>query len=243
MFYTLYNDGLTLVNNATYGFNVPSEGLKFNFPIINETNPAYYIIFNKLGSGDLTIKINDSENIIIKDSYPYRSLYINRKNLFKDCANQEPYICSINIEVSGNNIPFTLLINDAHEDYNYFKPIYFNPNEMVVGISESFNPLYFFTDIKSDSEGEVIINYKKGGNIVYSEIVDKSKDDITKWKGIQNNIYDIYNKKITFNKQNTSSEICTKGCRLYIGIYVYDYEVDDANDFSLFLRYTDDIND
>ena len=35
VFYTLYNDGLTLVNNATYGFNVPSEGLKFNFPIIN----------------------------------------------------------------------------------------------------------------------------------------------------------------------------------------------------------------
>ena len=33
---------------------------------------------------------------------------------------------------------------------------------MFVGISESFNPLYFFTDIRSDSEGEVIINYKKG---------------------------------------------------------------------------------
>ena len=114
---------------------------------------------------------------------------------------------------------------------------------MIVGISESFNPLYFFTDIKSDSEGEIIINYKKGGNIVYSAIVDKTKDDITEWKGIQNNIYDIYNKKITFNKQNTSSEICTKGCRLYIGIYVYDYEVGDPNDFSFFLRYTDEIND
>ena len=55
--------------------------------MVDETNPAYYIIFNKLRSGNLAINLSDSEKVIIKDSYPYRSLYVNRKNLFKDCAN------------------------------------------------------------------------------------------------------------------------------------------------------------
>ena len=55
--------------------------------MVDETNPAYYIIFNKLRSGNLTIKLSDSEKVLIKDSYPYRSLYMNRKNLFKECAN------------------------------------------------------------------------------------------------------------------------------------------------------------
>ena len=55
--------------------------------MVDETNSAYYIIFNKLRSGNLTIKLSDSEKVLIKDSCPYRSLYMNRKNLFKECAN------------------------------------------------------------------------------------------------------------------------------------------------------------
>ena len=72
------------------------------------------------------------------------------------------------MNITGENIPFTLLIRNVQESDSY--PTYFIPNEMILGMSESFSPLYFYTDIKPNSEGEVFINYKKGGNIVYSKI-------------------------------------------------------------------------
>ena len=114
----------------------------------DETNPSYYILFNKLESGDLKINLNNGtyiQNIIIKDSNPYRGIYVNRKNLFKECADTEPYICTLNMNITGENISFTLLIRDAQESDSY--PTYFIPNEMILGMSESFSPLYFYTDI------------------------------------------------------------------------------------------------
>ena len=52
------------------------------------------------------------------------------------------YNCSITINVTGMNIPFTILIRNAH---NNKIATYLKPNEMILGIPEAFNPLYFFT--------------------------------------------------------------------------------------------------
>ena len=49
---------------------------------------------NKLGSGDLKINLNNEE-ITITDSNPYRGIYVNRDNLFKECSNEEPYECKL----------------------------------------------------------------------------------------------------------------------------------------------------
>ena len=66
-YYDIYNSSsnYSLVSNVNYGFKVPKEGFNFEFNVTNETNPAYYILFNKLDTGDLTITI--LKNVLIKN--------------------------------------------------------------------------------------------------------------------------------------------------------------------------------
>ena len=194
---------------------------------------------NKLGSGDLKINLNNEE-ITITDSNPYRGIYVNRDNLFKECSNEEPYECKLNIDVSGENIPFTLLIRDAQDNTI---ASYLPQNEMILGMSESFSPLYFYTDIKSGSAGDVFINYKKGVSKVFGYIKNRDKtndkSDKANWGKYIPNSGDLTykNNRITFTTSDTSN--CENGCELYIGVYIYDNEVNDADDFSLFFKYTD----
>ncbi len=228
---------LELEENRNYGFKITNQQLSFTFKITNSTNPAYYFHFTNLGTGDLKITItegNDSRNYIITDKIPFRALFINRFNLLEQCSNSDSYECTISINIEGNEIPFTLLIKNAHDSY----PSYFFPNEMNLGIAEAFTPVFFYTEIPNGSEGEIFINYKRGGIIAIAKVEDKENNG-TNGKIEQNNqlnddfVYDYYNKKINNVK-------CSKGngCFLYVGIYVYDIQVDDAADFSFFFRYT-----
>ena len=170
----------------------------------------------------------------MNDINPYKSIYINRKNLFEKCANLEPYNCTFNIYIIGEDMPINLLIRNAHDE-----PIhsYFPPNQMIIGVSEAFNILYFYTDIQSNQKGELFVNYKRGGNIIYSNISNDNFNSI-EWNNLSNLYYDYNNRKVTFDLSNSSSNLnCDNGCRLYFGIYVSDYKIDDAGDFSFFLRF------
>ena len=82
-------------------------------------------------------------------------------NLFKTCTKEEPYNCSINFKITGN-AEFNILIRNGN---NNTLATYLKPNEMILGVAKSFNPLYFFTEIPYQSSGEIFINYKKGGKI------------------------------------------------------------------------------
>ena len=213
------------------------SNLNLIFNIEGETNPIYYLYLNKLGKGDLKFNLqsyNYSQTFNIPDFDPNTLFYLNRNNSFKYCSNKESYICTINLKITGNNIPFNILIRNGNEN-NY--ATYLKPNEMILGVAESFNPLYFFTEIPVQSEGEIFINYKKGGKIVYSNIQNKgSKGLISKTSQTYLGNFDYYNKKLTFNSSSCNNE---SGCELFIWIFVNDYEFDIADGFSIFLKYTD----
>ena len=86
--------------------------------------------FTNLGTGDLEITITEGnypQNYVIADKIPFRALFINRFNLLEKCSNLESYVCTISIIIKGNEIPFTLLIKNAHDSY----PSYFFPNEWI----------------------------------------------------------------------------------------------------------------
>ncbi len=111
---------------------------------------------------------------------------------------------------------------------------------MILGISESIHPLYFYTDIKSNSEGEIFINYKKGVSKVFVYINNKTEDinksynwgkNIPKINPLKNN-----NNRLIFNSSNSN---CPKGCELYIEVIVNE-KIDVLYDFSLFFKYTGD---
>ena len=232
-YYETYNEnGLTINESINYGFSVDKK-LNLSFLVENNTNPSYLLYFNKIGNGDLTIDLNTkdkSEQIIIKDINPYKGIYLNRKNLFELCSDNEPYNCSFNINITGNNISFNLLIMNSHDDPT---PSYFPSNKMILGVSESFHTLYFYTPVLKQ-KGELFINYKRSNIKVYSKLVSENYDIASNWKDQINFSYDYLDRKLSFDASN-----CTNKCRLYIGIYVNDYNVDDAGEFSFFLRYND----
>ena len=229
----IQSNKISLVDTGTFKFET-YENINLEFDASNYTNPAYYLSINKLGSGSLTFNLQSNgnqENIIITDSDPYKVIYINRKNLFQTCVDKEPYNCLISINVTGKDIPFTILIRNAH-DNNI--ATYLKANEMILGVTESFNPLYFFTEIPKGSEGEIFVNYKRGGMIVYSNIIEKTNNGIVS-DGTSND-FDYYNKKITFDSSSCENE---NGCEIFIGLFVNDYQLDDPDEFSIFLKYTD----
>ena len=88
-YFNIYNTSFIypLISNINYGFKVPKDEIfKFELNVEGETNPVYYILLNKLGNGDLKINLNNEE-ITITDFNPYRGIYVNRDNLFKECSN------------------------------------------------------------------------------------------------------------------------------------------------------------
>ena len=53
------------------------ETFKFEFNIEDETNPAYYILFNKFGSGDLNITITNQTSLLeVKNQLLYQILIL-----------------------------------------------------------------------------------------------------------------------------------------------------------------------
>ena len=236
--YATYDEiGLELIESVNYNFN-KYQNLTFSFVIENYTNPSYFININKSKEGQLKIKLNTTnkeKEIIINDINPYKQIYINRKNLFEECSNQEPYNCTFNIYIIGEDISFNLLIRNAHDNPI---PSYFPPNQMIIGASEAFNILFYYTDVLSEQKGELFLSYKRGGNIVNSTII--SYEDFSEQKNWDNKKdlnYDYINRKITFNLIDYSDLDCDKGCILLFGVYVGDYQIDEPGDFSFFLRF------
>ena len=104
---------------------------------------------------------------------------------------------------------------------------------MILGVAQAFNPLYFYREIPYGSSGEVFINYKRGGTIVYSKIVNKGSNGIiSEFSPKDLGTFDYYNKKLTFHSNSCTN---TNGCELYIGIFVNDYLIEDPGEFSIFL--------
>ncbi len=241
--YATYDEiGLELMESVNYNFN-KYQNLTFSFVIENYTNPSYFINLNKSKEGQLKIKLNTTnkeKEIIINDINPYKQIYINRKNLFEECSNQEPYNCTFNIYIIGEDISFNLLIRNAHDNPI---PSYFPPNQMIIGASEAFNILFYYTDVLSEQKGELFLSYKRGGNIVYSTIIsNKDFSDQKNWDNKKDLNYDYINRKVTFDLSEYNNSYCDNGCILLFGIYVGDYQIDEPGDFSFFLRFNE-LND
>ena len=138
---------ISLIDTGTFRFE-KYENLSLEFNASEYyIKPVYYLSFNKLGSGSLTFTIHNEidgneEIFTITDSDPFKGIYINRNHLFETDIGEGPFKCSITINVTGMNIPFTILISVIH---NNTRATYLKPNEMILGIAEAFNPLYFFT--------------------------------------------------------------------------------------------------
>ncbi len=79
---------ISLVDTGTFKFET-YENLSLEFDASDNTNPAYYLSINKLGSGNLTFNIQSDDNketFTFTDSDPFKGMYINRNNLFKTCV-------------------------------------------------------------------------------------------------------------------------------------------------------------
>ena len=136
-------------------------------------------------------------------------------------------------------------------------PFYLPVGEMLLDVIKRGHYQYFYSDVKSNSYGEIVINFKQGTANVIGRIVKKDIiDDNANWNkrvklplisdtndtlsGILK--FDYYNKKIVFTEEDTKD--CENGCEIYIGIMSNETGGDlrsNLIDYSIFMRYDDTI--
>ena len=121
----------------------------------------------------------------------------------------------------------------------------------------SNNVQYYMTLIKQNSEGEILVNFKRNKGKIYAKFVREDKlREVSGWGDrfiIPNNEidqrlllpYNPYTQKVKFTKKETDN--CNKYCYLIFGVNATDsnYNEDSENDdyfvpYNLYMKYTDE---
>ena len=160
----------------------------------------------------------------------YKSFIIDTNTLSSNCKNK--YECNILIEIYSKSeedlkkeIKLKISIDPRTKTPSYLKKSTLRKDYINV---EAIN--YYMTEIAENEEGEILINFERGGGIMFAKIVQKTENEINPdWNGRINlpkenstNLlkYDSFTKKIYYFKNNTSK--CKKGCDLFLGVITKD---------------------
>ncbi len=254
-----------------------AEGLNYPFTLSNKVdklNFIYYFMNRKMNTStgtntiDLAILIDKigkgTLNVTVyKNGYTNSTITISDRNNFRTFfVKDNLYICDelcyINIEVTYLNPTSSDLDFEIEIMGSQSSPFYLPIGELFLDIIQINQYQYYYSDIRTKSYGEIIINFKQGSGQVIGKIVNKKdKDENANWnkrvklpliEDLNNNNnnkiieFDYYNKKLVFTEEDT--ENCDDGgCEIYIGILPNDQALlsDDSPyvDYSIFMRYDD----
>ena len=256
------------INNEDSSFIIP-EAKPFRFKLDFETNIIRvnfpYAVNDDEKNKNVFLRVNLLNNIPIKliiqiGFYPaeehilYYSKNINlikNKNILK-----KNRFVKIRITIQSFNkndeaiIDFSIRTNSPIP-YSIKSEKYFSD------LTLSKNIQYYMTLIKQNSEGEILVNFKRNKGKIYAKLVREDKlREVSGWGDrfiIPNDEidqrlllpYDQITQKVIFSKKETTN--CDKYCYLIFGInatdsdYIFD---SDNNDYfvpyNLYLRYTDE---
>ena len=254
-----------------------AEGLNYPFTLSNKVdklNFIYYfmnrkinkstgtdiidlaILIDKIGKGTLNVTVYKNgytnSTITISDRNNFRTFFV-KDNLYI-CDE----LCYINIEVTYLNPTSSDLDFEIEIMGSQSSPFYLPIGELFLDIIQINQYQYYYSDIRTKSYGEIIINFKQGSGQVIGKIVNKKdKDENANWnkrvklpliEDLNNNNnnkiieFDYYNKKLVFTEEDT--ENCDDGgCEIYIGILPNDQALLSYDspyvDYSIFMRYDD----
>ena len=256
------------MNNEDSGFIIPEakpfrfrldyeiDILRVNFPYVvneNEKNKNVFLRVNLLNNIPIKVKIQvgflpPKEHILY---YSKNIQIISNKNKLKKNSFTK---IKISIETFNKDddaiIDFSIRTNSpipySIKTEKYFSDLTLNNNIQ-----------YYMSLVKQDSEGEILVNFKRNVGQVYAKLVREDKlREVSGWGDryiIPNNIidkrlllpYDPNTQKVSFTKAETNN--CDKYCYLIFGVDANDNsnlkKKDNKNDYfvpyNLYLKYTD----
>ena len=256
------------MNNEDSGFIIPEakpfrfrldseiDILRVNFPYVvddNEKNKNVFLRVNLLNNIPIKVEIQigflpPKEHILY---YSKNIQIISNKNKLKKNT-----FTKIKISIQAFN-KYDEAIIDFSIRTNSPIPYSIKTEKYFSDLALNNNIQYYMSLVKQDSEGEILVNFKKSKGIVYAKLVREDKlREVSGWGDryiIPNNIidqrlllpYDPNTQKVIFTKSETNN--CDKYCYLIFGV--------DANDnsnlnnkvnkedyfvpYNLYLKYTD----
>ena len=179
------------------------------FKVINPANYACNITYG-----------NQNERTI--QFYQSQFQYISNLSL-NDCGEDELCNIIVSISVQEEIVEFVPSIEVTFKQINnnpYYIPKGIVRQDYVSGNSW----IYLYTTLGKEDEGYIGVDFYRGSGLIYAKIVGfEEADNNPEWrqfkfpKTIEESLYyEFYNKRITFNKADTSK--CEKGCYLLIAI-------------------------
>ena len=259
---------IPLTEGINYSFEISSSFKSLHFVYEfkmtdnqnnNNTIEDVTILFDKNGKGNLLVTAYSEQGLkefFISDSYTFNALTLSYKFFFPSQygKNLDTYILNLTVEYYNksetSDIPFDIEIMGTRST-----PFYLPVGEMLLDVIMRNKYQYFYSDVKSNSYGEIIINFKQGTGDVIGRIVHKNDIDsnanwnkrvklplINDTNSSLNGIikFDYYNKKIVFTEEDTKN--CDDGCEIYIGIISNEKGggiQTNLIDYSIFMRYDD----
>ncbi len=180
----------------------------------------------------------------------YKSFIIDKDKLGANCKTKSE--CNILIEIYSKSdlkkeIKLYISIDPRTKTPSYLKKSTLRKDYINVGTTN-----YYMTEIAENEEGEILINFERGGGKMFGKIVKKTEYEINPdWNGRVNlpkenstNLlkYDPFTKKIYYFKNNTNK--CKSGCDLFLGVITKDTYQEEIESmfYSKYTLYLRDLN-
>ena len=162
--------------------------------------------------------------------------------------NKDKYICKLQFQINQKSeLNFKQLLLNLKVRTNGNNPVtYLKTNILTNGLLLSNQFTYYYSNIRQNDSGYIVLNHKKGIGLMYARIINKNTydNDGIKWNGrinllLKNQIndckdcliYDINTNEIIFTEEQTKNCNSDLRCQIIIGVTtVEDIPYDDIED-------------
>lgn len=246
-----------------FTLNTKEENMNsFNYVyphIYKNKNPCLIDIYfeNKFTTLIVIISFENADNNIsnnTRESFEYKliapeNIIIKSSTLEKNCHNA--FSCNMHIQVKYSKSASDTNTNNDNLTYkitarsNSLIPTYLKKGEIKSDSVIPNNYQYYYSELKKNETGEIILKSNSGSGILVGKIIKKNapKEPNADFNNVV--LPTVLNSSLRFNKQTNSlifdskdTSICESGCELYFGVYSENKEnyKDSINQYSILLN-------
>ena len=253
IFYISGSEGSTLnplvLNEASEVKNIflknKSSAYHYKYPLVYSVKDKDMIVsirFEGTQNLKLTIIVNTNDKFVY-NIYKESDLYLNDE--IKNCANG--LNCDIELILEVNQWIDEIFEYTLRVTGNRMVPLYIRENKLLKDVIPSNYHHFYYTDIEESEEGNLYVNFIKGGGRVFARLVPKLFTEYkANWHNHlmlpyffsnQDELVDIEYPYNVVQIKKEKSSICLYGCELYIGVQKsYSNGVGELAEFSIYFR-------
>ena len=223
------------------------NGYNYEYLILNYNSPIIITIsFEQIAEISLTYifgknKKSKKKEIIFQYS---RNYIISDEEIKENCVSNEDnnnnniyrdkFICKLQFQINQQPQNFKKLLLNLKVRMNNNKPVsYLNSNTLTNGFILSGKLRYYYSNIRQNDSGYIVLNHKKGIGLMYARIINKNTYDYEgeKWNGRINLllkeqinkctdclINDINTNQLIFTEEQTKNCHSDLRCQIIIGV-------------------------